>query len=109
MRNPCTTDENPAVTLVPDISCGHPDDVAEVRTEPQHRLFVRFQDNTAGIVDMSALVASPHAGVFKELADPVRFAEARVELGAVVWPNGIDLAPDAMYSALRKCSYWAPE
>ncbi len=30
------------------------------------------------------------------------FAEARVALGAVQWPNGVDLAPDAMYEAIRE-------
>ena len=50
---------------------------------------------------MQALIHSPSAGVFATLADPVRFAEAGVEYGAVTWPAGADLAPDAMYAALR--------
>ena len=36
------------------------------------------------------------------LADPGRFAQVRVdvELGKVVWPNGADMDPDVLYSAV---------
>jgi hypothetical protein len=40
--------------------------------------------------------------VFEPLRDPELFAEARVAMGAVQWPNGADLAPDAMYDAIRE-------
>jgi hypothetical protein len=29
-----------------------------------------------------------------------------VVLGAVQWPNGADLAPDAMYDAIRERGQW---
>jgi len=58
------------------------------------------------MVDMSALVHSPNAGVFAVLADPARFAEVGIDLGAVTWPGGLDLAPDAMYAALREKGVW---
>jgi hypothetical protein len=40
--------------------------------------------------------------VFEPLHDPVIFVQAQVVLGAVQWPNGVDLAPDAMYDAIRE-------
>ncbi len=55
---------------------------------------------------MSDLIHSPQAGVFAVLADPQCFAEAAIELGAVTWPNGLDLAPDAMYAAFRNGPVW---
>ena len=58
---------------------------------------------------MSALIPSPNAGVFAALSDPQLFAEAGVELGAVTWSNGLDLAPDAMYAALRNGPMWKLE
>ena len=106
MRTSSTTLPNPATFVVQTIVCDQPDDVAEVHAESEFRLFVRFHDNTAGTVEIKALINSPQAGVFARLADPTLFSEARVELGAVTWPNGVDLAPDAMYLALKESGVW---
>ncbi len=40
------------------------------------------------------------------LRDPDRFARVQVALVAVQWPNGADLAPDAMYDAIRRDGRW---
>lgn len=91
---------------IPPIICNQPDDVAEVQVLDGFRLHVRFYDGLEGQVDMGALLHSPYAGVFGQLADPVRFAEAYVEYGAVIWPGEIDLAPDAMYTEIKKNGEW---
>ncbi len=44
--------------------------------------------------------------IFESLRDPVIFAQAQVVLGAIQWPNGADLAPDAMYDAIRERGIW---
>ena len=44
--------------------------------------------------------------VFEPLRDPAIFVQAQVVLGAVQWPNGADLAPDAMYDAIRERGVW---
>ncbi|MEX0805595.1 MAG: hypothetical protein WD688_20105 [Candidatus Binatia bacterium] len=44
--------------------------------------------------------------VFELLHDPTIFAQARVVLGAIQWPNGAGLAPDAMYDAIREHGVW---
>jgi hypothetical protein len=80
--------------------------VAAVEALADFRLKVRFLDGTEGIVDMSERVRSADAGVFAVLADPVRFAEVFVDYGAVTWPGEIDLAPDAMYQAIRETGQW---
>lgn len=102
MRDQSTAiaDRTPAVT------CNHPDDVAEVQPQPGYRIHVRFYDGTAGIVDLSTLITSPNAGVFASLSDKDVFTQAAVVMGAVTWPNGLDLAPDAMYEALSKNPEW---
>ena len=44
--------------------------------------------------DLMPLLAGP---VFEEISnDPARFREVRVESGALTWPNGADLCPDAV-------------
>lgn len=74
-----------------------------LRVLPEWQLAVTFNDGTSGIVDISALVNEPDAGVFEALRDPDFFATAYLDCGAVTWPNGADLAPDAMYKEIRCC------
>ncbi len=78
---------------------------------PGARLRVTFVDGTAGEVDMSRLLASRKitGTLFEPLRDPAVFAQARVVLGAVQWPNGADLAPDAMYDEIRAHQRWVLE
>lgn len=44
--------------------------------------------------------------VFEPLRDTALFAQAQVVMGAVCWPSGADLAPDAMYDAIRENGVW---
>jgi hypothetical protein len=109
MRDQGTAFGDSAAPVAPPIVCNHADDVEEVRIEPGYRIFVRFHDGTCGIVDMARLIRSAQAGVFAELASLDVFSQVGIDLGAVTWPCGIDLAPDAMYEALRDHSEWVLE
>jgi hypothetical protein len=70
--------------------------VVSVSALPGFRLAVRFEDGTSAEVDLSSRLFGP---VFEPLArDPELFGRVGVdEFGAVCWPNGADLAPDALY------------
>jgi hypothetical protein len=58
-----------------------------------------FSDGTRGVVALKDQLFGP---VFEPLRDPEYFNQAFVdEFGAVGWPNGIDLAPDALYEQIR--------
>ena len=85
--------------------------VVAVECLENYRLRVRFRDDTAGEVRMqSFLDGSAVTGtVFEALRDPRTFAQASIDLGTVAWPNGADLAPDAMYNAIRATGYWQVE
>lgn len=51
-----------------------------------------------GEYDMSEQLNGP---VFEALRDPAFFAQVRIdELGAPVWANGTDIAPDALHDRL---------
>lgn len=79
---------------------------------PESRLRVTFVDGTSGEVDLCAFLAHPDVTgtTFEVLRDPAHFAAAAVVLGAVCWPNGADLAPDAMYDdAIRAHGCWTPD
>ena len=82
--------------------------VASVEVQPQARLRVSFMDGTVGGVDLRRFLQDPElAGtVFEPLRDSGFLAQAVVVNGAVTWPNGADLSPDAMYDAIRAQGIW---
>jgi hypothetical protein len=71
--------------------------VTRLTVLPGYRLDVTFADGTAGILDLSG---ESFDGVFAPLADPAVFVQARIQDGVVVWPNGADIAPDAMHDEI---------
>jgi hypothetical protein len=60
------------------------------------RLRVRFSDDSVRDVDCSFLFG---AGLGEALRDPAYFRRALVdeEAGTVVWPNGLDPAPELLH------------
>ena len=102
MRTQSATPQDSPLAITPPIQPRMPWRVATVNVLPDFRPHVRFVDDTEGIVDLTALVHSSGAGVFASLADPVLFAQVFVKHGAVTGPGEIDLAPEAMYAAIKK-------
>ena len=75
-----------------------PPRIVKVSPLPQYRLQVEFDDGVAGTIDLSGEL---DCKVFRPLRDEAVFRQVTVdEFGAVCWPNGPDLAPDAMHSEL---------
>jgi hypothetical protein len=74
--------------------------VAGVAVVGDHVLRLLFSDGTAGDVDFSA---EQWTGVLAPLNDPGHFAEVTVdhEAGTIVWPDGIDLAPEPLYEQAK--------
>jgi hypothetical protein len=63
-----------------------------------YRLHVVFDDGVEGDVNLSGRLFGP---MFEPLLSPELFAQAAIdEFGAVCWPNGADLAPDALHATL---------
>jgi len=59
-----------------------------------HRLRLDFENGARGEVDFSR---HRWNGVFAPLKDPDYFAQVRLDLGAVTWPNEADIAPETLY------------
>jgi len=69
--------------------------VAKVEALDNYRLFIEFSDGVKGTVNLADRL---FGAVFQPLKDPAFFAQVGLdEFGAVCWPNGADLAPDALY------------
>ena len=73
--------------------------VTAVRALPTYRLEIEFSDGVRGILDYEDRLFGP---MMEPLRDPDRFAEVGIdEFGVICWPNGADLAPDAIYDRLK--------
>lgn len=61
-----------------------------------HSLRLVFDDEVSKRVDVTPLLRGP---VFLPLLDPEEFGRVLLDpvAGTVVWPNGADLAPEALY------------
>ena len=82
--------------------------LASVTALPDNRLRVTFVDGTTGEVDMRRFLSNPivDGTIFEPLRDVATFSRVQVVLGVIQWPNGADLAPDAMYDAVSEQGVW---
>ena len=107
MQQNANAQEDRATKVVPEIRVDQtPWRVASVTSLDGLRLRVRFHDGLEGEVDMSTFVRSERAGVFAVLRDENLFRQARAEMGAVTWPQGLDLAPDRMHAEISAKGKW---
>lgn len=102
MRTKSFTKENSA----PRIICAAPWRLTKIKSLPNYKLEVEFMDGTHGFVEMAELIMSKQAGVFAALQDKKLFEKAYLEYGVLTWPGGIDLAPDAMFDAIKRNGRW---
>jgi hypothetical protein len=73
--------------------------IVSVRTLETYELEITFSDGTRGNISLKDRLFGP---MFEPLRDLSLFQQITVdEYGAVCWPNGADLAPDALYEQLR--------
>jgi Protein of unknown function (DUF2442) len=79
-----------------------PYDVRSVEHLGGHRLRLAFADGTVQELDFGPKLARPVGPVFQPLRDASFFARASVdpETHTVVWPNGADMAPDALHDGI---------
>lgn len=73
--------------------------IQSVRALGGYRLNLGFTDGRSGDVDLRDDVVG-RGGVFTDLEDVSYFARVQVdaEAGTIMWPNGVDLDPDVLYS-----------
>ena len=75
-----------------------PHRIVRVSPLPEYCLRVEFDDGVSGIINLSGELTGP---LFAALREEGLFAQVSIDnFGAVSWPNGLDLAPDAMYDEI---------
>jgi hypothetical protein len=73
--------------------------IREAEVSGRHSLRLTFNDGTQKTVSLESLLDGP---VFEPLKDPNYFARVTLDVvcGTVVWPNGADFAPEALYALI---------
>lgn len=71
--------------------------VLEARALGGHAVWLRFADRIEGIVDLSDAI---NASQLRALRDEHTFAQLAVDFGTLVWPGGIDWAPESLHALL---------
>jgi hypothetical protein len=61
-----------------------------------HRLRLRFSDGSIGERDFAGIV-NGNGPMLEPLRDPAYFARVFIDFGTPTWPNGYDLAPNALH------------
>lgn len=71
--------------------------VTDVEVLEGYRLRLAFDDGTRRVVDLADELAGP---IFEPLRNLSLFRQVRLdsELGTIVWPNGADIAPEALHA-----------
>jgi hypothetical protein len=68
-----------------------------------HRLRLTFSDGSTGERDFADIVAAG-GPMLEPLRDPNYFARVFVDFGAPTWPNGYDLAPNALHAEMAEAN-----
>jgi len=72
------------------------DRIVHVSVTGPCRLFLKFEDGASGDVDLTTVLKGP---VLEPLRDIHYLRQVRLgEYGVPAWPNGADLAPDALHA-----------
>src|SRR3954463_10876531 len=74
-------------------------DITNAEYLGEYRLRITFADGVVADIDLAERLRGKGGPMFAPLKDPAFFARVSVdrELGTIVWPNGADLAPDALH------------
>jgi len=62
------------------------------------KIHLAFNDGTEAVVDFADWL---EGAIFDPVKDPRFFQRFFVEAGAVVWPNGADIAPETLYERAK--------
>ena len=77
-------------------------DVLDVKYIAGRELVIRFADGLSGTLHIDRSFCT---GVFEPLQNDGLLSCAEVDNGVLIWPNGLDLAPDTMYYEIKRNPY----
>ncbi|WP_427160018.1 DUF2442 domain-containing protein [Aliinostoc sp. HNIBRCY26] len=77
-------------------------DIIAVEAREGYQLYIKFEDNQQGIIDISKLIS--FTGVFAPLQNIDYFKQVKInpEWGTIYWENGADFDPDVLYAEITR-------
>ncbi|NCO75274.1 MAG: DUF2442 domain-containing protein [Cyanobacteria bacterium] len=77
-------------------------DIIQVKPLKNYQLYLKFEDNKEGVVDISKIIE--FTGIFTPLKELDYFQTVKLnsEWGTIYWDNGADLDPDVLYSVITE-------
>ena len=72
--------------------------VTQAEYRGEYKIHLAFNDGIEGVVDFADWLEGP---VFEPVRDPDFFQRFFIEAGALVWPNGADIAPETLYERAK--------
>ena len=78
--------------------------VMQVKAISLYSIWLKFDDNTEGVVDLSHLINKP---VFQNWKESEYFKKVYIdsESGAIAWDENIELCPDNMYLKIKGLTF----
>ena len=76
----------------------------QVKAISLYSIWLKFDDNTEGVVDLSHLINKP---VFQNWKESEYFKKVYIdsESGAIAWDENIELCPDNMYLKIKGLTF----
>ena len=68
--------------------------------DDSYKLKIKFVDGVVGEVDLSSFFSKPK-NLTSEIVKGQLFNKCYIESGALAWPNGFELCPDALRMKLK--------
>ena len=75
--------------------------IIDIRVQPNYSLNLRFNNHTEGVFDLNPLIDRDTV-LTAPLRDRAFFERVYLELGALAWPNGLELSPDSVQAELAE-------
>ena len=74
--------------------------IKEAEYVEDYKIHVTFSNGESGIIDLKEVIYKDKRPVFRELVDITKFRQFEVDFDTIVWKNGLNLAPEFLYSFL---------